>query len=329
MLTHRNLADNVTSLPVSFAPGIVLLSVLPIHHAYCLTSDWLTGIYYGATICINDSLMHMARNMRRFEPDYMLMVPLMIETLAAKLSALPADTPKDQIREKIFGRNLKCIFSGGAHLDPHYIDVFRKYDILISEGYGMSECSPVISMNGITEDTIYPGTVGRPIGNAEIKTVNGEIWVKSTSVMKGYDRMPAETAETITEDGWLRTGDLGFIDSNGCLTVTGRVKNLIITSNGENISPEEIENHFSLEPMISEIIITGDKNGLAAHIYPDDETVRSKELQPAQVETSLQKLIDSYNRKQPTYRMITRLILRDHPFIKSSTKKIKRNMISL
>nr|WP_027870868.1 AMP-binding protein [[Eubacterium] cellulosolvens] len=327
MLTHRNLAENVASLPVSFEPGIVLLSVLPIHHAYCLTSDWLTGFYYGSCICINDSLMHMVRNMGIFQPDYMLMVPLMLETIAQKLSAFSDEVPKAVIRENVFGKNLKCIFSGGAHLDPYYVDFFRSYGILISEGYGMSECSPVITMNGITEEDNRPGTVGRPIRNAQLKIVDGEIWVKSSSIMKGYYQMPEETSQTITEDGWLRTGDLGAIDGDGYLTITGRVKNLIISSNGENISPEEIENQFALEPMISEIVITGEKNGLAAHIYPNKETAQKEDLLPEQVRESLQKLLDLYNQGQPSYRMITKLILRDQPFIKSSTKKIKRNLV--
>jgi long-chain acyl-CoA synthetase len=139
--------------------------------------------------------------------------------------------------------------------------------------------------------------------------------------------MPEETSQTITEDGWLRTGDLGAIDADGYLTITGRVKNLIISSNGENISPEEIENQFALEPMISEIVITGEKNGLAAHIYPNEETAQKEDLLPEQVREILQKLLDLYNQGQPSYRMITKLILRDQPFIKSSTKKIKRNLV--
>ncbi len=325
-LTQQNLTDNVMSLRIDVKPGGVLLSVLPIHHAYCLTSDWLAGMYYGANIAINDSLLRMVKNMTVFNPDMMLMVPLMIETIYKKLQAVDSSIPKNIVKEQIFGPNLKTIFSGGAHLDPFYANAFKEYGIVVSEGYGMSECSPTISMNGMNEDEVVPGSVGKPLENVEVKFVDGELLVRGSSVMKEYYKMPVETAETIV-DGWLHTGDLAHLDENGYLFITGRVKNLIILSNGENISPEEIENKLALNPLIGEVIVTGKNNVLTAHVYPDQDVVEFKKLDETTIAAEIQKAIDAFNLSQPGYRRLTRLDIRTEPFIKSSTRKIKRALV--
>ncbi|MBQ9618642.1 MAG: AMP-binding protein, partial [Oscillibacter sp.] len=319
MLTQRNLYDNMKNVYVTVKPGTVMLSVLPIHHAYCLVMDWLMGFNKGATLCINDSLLHMIRNIGRFQPDIMLMVPLMIETLCKRLQAAEKDGP-DAVRA-ITGPNLRRVYAGGAHLDPYYIGAMEKYGIEVYEGYGMSECSPTISSNG--ELGNKPGSVGRPLDNAEVRFVDGELQVRGSSVMKGYYKMPAETAETL-KDGWLHTGDLGHLDEDGFLFITGRLKNLIILSNGENVSPEEVEGNFALEPLVGEIVVTGESNGLTARIFPNPDYVEQNGLDADAVQAALQALIDTYNRKQPTYRAITKLVVRKYPFIKSATRKIKR-----
>lgn len=185
----------------------------------------------------------------------------------------------------------------------------------------MSECSPVISSN--TPENHKAGSIGRPLCNAEVKFENGEILVKGTSVMKGYYQMPEETAETL-KDGWLHTGDKGYMDEDGYLFINGRVKNLIILSNGENISPEEIENKLALNPLVGEVIVTGENNGLTARIYPDQDVIAAKGLDEETVKAGIQNFIDSYNKNQPTYRQIVGLVIRKNPFIRSSTKKIKR-----
>lgn len=141
--------------------------------------------------------------------------------------------------------------------------------------------------------------------------------------MKGYYNMPKETAETL-RDGWLHTGDKGYIDEDGFLFINGRVKNLIILSNGENISPEEIENKLALDELVGEVIVTGEKNGLTARIYPEQELVLAANMTEDEVRKNLQAFIDKYNSEQPTYRRITGLVIRKNPFIRSSTKKIKR-----
>lgn len=211
MLSHRNLAENATCLDMRIDPGTVIMSVLPIHHAYCLSMDILKALSLGSVICINDSLLRVAKNIKLFEPNMILMVPLMIETLAKKLQDA-AWMPAPLVKAKVFGKQFHTICSGGAYLNPAYIDLFKKYGITILQGYGMTECSPVISTNlswNNKEDS-----VGKLLPNCEAKTVDEELWVRGSSVMQGYYHMPEETTATL-EDGWLKTGDLGYVDGMG------------------------------------------------------------------------------------------------------------------
>lgn len=315
MLTQENLSENVNSVEYGADPGCVTLSVLPIHHAYCLVMDWLKTLSLGCVICINDSFMHMVRNMSIFKPEVMLMVPLMIETIYKKLSATDMDP------RVVLGGNLRIIFTGGAHLDPYYIEKFEEFGVDILEGYGMSECSPVITSN--TPDDHKAGSIGRPLKNVEISFEDGEILVRGSSVMKGYYKMPEETGKTLV-NGWLHTGDKGYLDEEGYLFINGRVKNLIIMSNGENVSPEEIENKLALCPLIAEVVVTGENNGLTARVYPDLDAAEKLGLSGEELEKELWSFISEYNRTQPTYRYVTGLIVRETPFIRNTTGKIKR-----
>ncbi len=318
MLTHRNVAENATCLDMKIPERTVILSVLPIHHAYCLSMDILKGISLGSVICINDSLMRVAKNIKLFKPEMILMVPLMIETMAKKLeeaSLLPAKIVKSQV----FGKQFHTICSGGAYLDPAYIDLFNKYDITILQGYGMTECAPVISTT--VSWNIRKDSVGQLIPNCQAKTVDGELWVKGSSVMQGYYKMPEETAETL-EDGWLKTGDLGYVDEDGFVYLTGRKKNLIITKNGENVSPEELENALSTNRLVGEVLVR-EKNGvIEAEIYPDPDYVKKKRIKDKKA--ALQEVIDNYNRTAAPQKKIYSLIVRDTEFEKTTTRKIKR-----
>lgn len=220
MLTQCNLYSNIEAILYDEDSGLVFLSVLPVHHAFCLVMDWLNGFWMGSVLCINDSLMHMIRNISIFQPDVMLMVPLMLETIYKRVKALGNDVPP-------------------------------------------------------------------------------EILVRGTSVMKGYYNMPEETGETL-KDGWLHTGDKGYMDEDGFLFINGRVKNLIILSNGENISPEEIETKLALNDLIDEIIVTGEDNLLTARIYPEQTVVEG--MSKEEIRSTLQKILDDYNKQQPTYK---------------------------
>ena len=323
MLTHRNVAENATCLDMKIPERTVILSVLPIHHAYCLSMDVLKGISLGSVICINDSLMRVAKNIKLFKPEMILMVPLMIETMAKKLeeaSLLPAKIVKSQV----FGKQLHTICSGGAYLDPAYIDLFNKYDITILQGYGMTECAPVISTT--VSWNIRKDSVGQLIPNCEAKTVDGELWVRGSSVMQGYYKMPEETAETL-EDGWLKTGDLGYADEDGFVYLTGRKKNLIITKNGENVSPEELENKIGEHRLVQEILVREKDGVIEAEIYPDYDYIKKKRIKD--VSAALQQVIDEYNQGAPAYKKVYSLRVRETKYEKTTSRKIKRFFYSI
>lgn len=318
MLTHRNLAENATCLDMKIEPGTVILSVLPIHHAYCLSMDILKGLSLGMVICINDSLLRVAKNIKLFEPNMILMVPLMIETLAKKLEEA-AWMPAGIVKAKVFGKQFHTICSGGAYLNPAYLDTFKKFGINILQGYGMTECSPVISTN--LSWNSKKGSVGKLMPNCEAKTVDEELWVKGSSVMQGYYHMPEETADTL-EDGWLKTGDLGYVDEDGFVFLTGRKKNLIITANGENISPEEIENKIGENRIVQEVLVRDNEGVIEAEIFPDYEYAKKKKIKD--MNSELQGIIDAYNKTVPPYKKIFKLKIREVEFEKNTTKKIKR-----
>lgn len=318
MLTHRNLSENATCLDMKIEPGTVILSVLPIHHAYCLSMDILKALSLGSVICINDSLLRVAQNIKLFEPNMILMVPLMIETFARKLEEV-AWMPAPLIRAKVFGKQFHTVCSGGAYLNPAYIQTFKKYGITILQGYGMTECSPVISTNLSWNNK--EGSVGKLMPNCEAKTVDDELWVKGTSVMQGYYHMPMETKEAL-EDGWLKTGDLGYVDEDGFVFLTGRKKNLIITPNGENISPEEIENRLGENRLVQEVLVRDSEGVIEAEIFPDYEYAAKKKIKDMQ--GALQEIIDEYNKNAPLYKRVFKLKIRETEFEKNTTKKIKR-----
>lgn len=318
MLTHRNLAENAGSINMDLPERMVLLSVLPIHHAYCLCLDVLKAISLGSIICINDSLLRVMKNIQLFKPEMILMVPLMIETIAKKLEDNTLLPPK-LVKNAVFGKQLTKISSGGAYLDPSYIDLFEKYGITILQGYGMTECSPVISTT--RPWNINKKAVGQLIDNCEAKTVDGELWVRGSSVMQGYYKMPEETAATL-EDGWLKTGDLGYVDEEGFVYLTGRKKNLIITKNGENVSPEELENKLGVERLIQEVLVRENKSVIEAEIFPDYEYAKKKHIKDVRV--ALQEIIDQYNLQAPPHKKIYSLIVRETEFEKTPSKKIKR-----
>ncbi|MGI6117285.1 MAG: AMP-binding protein [Bilifractor sp.] len=321
LLSQKNLSENCRYTKVHCHPGLVLLSVLPVHHAFCLVLDYLKALSLGATVVINDSLLHLLKNMKRFSPEIMLMVPLMLETIGKKLSSVDPALPAEAVKAEVFGPNLRVIYSGGAHLNPAYVTLFKRFGVDVLEGYGMSECSPVISQN--TEEEHRTGSVGKPLENAKVRIENGEILVQGTSVMKGYDEMEEETRETL-RGGWLHTGDLGYLDEEGYLYLTGRCKNLIILSNGENVSPEGIEAELSKNPLIGEVVVSGEDGALTARIYPDPDVANAMGLSGDAVSSKLQELVDAFNESQPSWRHLNRLVVRHYPFLKNTTQKILR-----
>ena len=319
MLSHRNLVDNAVCLDMKIPAGTISMTLLPINHVYCLTMDIIKGLHIGLVICINDSIMHVQRNMKLFKPEIVLLVPLVIESIYGKLKDAGSLIPKKMVAKAAFGGNLRIICSGGAYLDPDYVDKFKEYGITILQGYGMTECSPVISTNLEWENK--KGSVGKLLPNCEAKVVDEEIWVRGSSVMQGYYKMPEQTAETL-EDGWLKTGDLGYVDEDDFVYITGRRKNLIILANGENVSPEELENQLSRSELVKEILVREKDKVIEAEIFPDYEYAKKKHVKD--IQGKLQELVDGFNQDMPVYKRIYSLIVRETEFEKTPSKKIKR-----
>ena len=319
MLSHRNLVDNAVCLDMKIPAGTISMTLLPINHVYCLTMDIIKGLHIGLVICINDSIMHVQRNMKLFKPEIVLLVPLVIEAIYGKLKDAGSLIPKKMVAKAAFGGNLRIICSGGAYLDPDYVDKFKEYGITILQGYGMTECSPVISTNLEWENK--KGSVGKLLPNCEAKVVDEEIWVRGSSVMQGYYKMPEQTAETL-EDGWLKTGDLGYVDEDDFVYITGRRKNLIILANGENVSPEELENQLSRSALVKEILVREKDKVIEAEIFPDYEYAKKKHVKD--IQGKLQELVDGFNQDMPVYKRIYSLIVRETEFEKTPSKKIKR-----
>ncbi len=318
MLSHANLIDNVTCCDNEGNENDVLLSVLPIHHAYCLTCDLLLSLRYEATLCINDSPMRLVQNIRLFKPTLMLFVPLIADTIYRRIMAEKKKNPLIPLKlagRTVFGKDLKVIFCGGAYLPPELTREYKKMGISLLQGYGMTECSPRICSSS-EADPSTGEDVGRVVKNCQVRVVDGEIQVKSPSVMLGYYHNEEETRKMFTEDGWLMTGDLGYVKDER-IYLTGRKKNLIILSNGENVSPEELENRFAAEEWLSEVLVYSENEQITVEAYPFPEFA-------ARAEALLRKKVEAINKVVPSTRRIIRMRLRDTEFEKTTSKKVKR-----
>lgn len=317
MLSNGNLIDNTTCEPDKGYRGDRRLTVLPVHHVFCFTCDILCSLWYGRTICINDSLMRIVKNLKIFKPVDTTFVPMIAGSILTRMQQAAERNPdKIAVGKEIFGENFSVIYTGGAYLSPEIIKGYKEFGIEIAQGYGMTECSPRICTG--VKYCPKPESVGRIVPGCQIKIVEGEIWVKSPSVMMGYYKNPVETAKSLTPDGWLRTGDLGWCDEDGYLYITGRKKNLIILSNGENVSPEEIENQFAYFAPIREIVVYERDNAITAEVYPDPDYVSDD------IAGEIQQKIDQVNDGFPPAKRIVKLVIRETEFPKTASKKIIR-----
>lgn len=322
MLSHASLMDNATCLDMGEKEGSVTLSVLPIHHAYCFTCDILIGLCIGATVCFNDSIMRLVKNIAVFKPNIILLVPMIIESIVYKLNEAAKanpNVPKPMLAQSVFGPQLRTIYSGGAYLNPNLINTLREFGIELLQGYGMTEFSPRICNNlrGCSKDD----SIGFAIPGAEVRIENGEIVARGKSMMLGYYKDEKSTSETIV-DGWLRTGDLGRIDEDGFVYITGRKKNLIILANGENVSPEELENKFNGWLIAKELMIYSENGQITIEIFPNEEVVDKAGI--TDVKAVVNAKVDEINSSLPLYKRITAIKIRETEFEKTASKKIKR-----
>lgn len=359
MLSERNLRSAVYyGLQTSAVHG-TLLSVLPYNHTYEAVAI-LASLHAHATICINDNLRHVLKNMVRFQPEDIYLVPAFAELFYKKIWANARAEGKEKALQKAirtsnrlrrmgvdmrrtifasvhaaFGGHLIKIICGGAPLRPEIGQFFDDIGILLINGYGITECSPLVSAN--RDFFNDPATVGVPLPCCEIRIDdpddegNGEICVRGDVVMLGYYKHPDLTAQVLEPDGWFHTGDLGRMNDKGQLLITGRKKNLIVLNNGKNIYPEEIEMRIAQIPYISEVVVYaqkdehGNETALCAAVYCTPDFSEGKDAR--ELATCLKTDIAQVCASLPDYKRVARVVVRDRAFVKTTTNKIKRNCI--
>lgn len=325
MLSNENLIDNTFCTTDDDHPEReVYLNILPIHHVFCINGDILTVMRYGSTLCLNRDMSKLAAHIQLFQPTVIRMVPMVAKALYNRMAIMMRQGGHSisEIRSEVLGRHLHKIVSGGGYLAPELAANYNRLGISIAQGYGMSECSPKIS----SPDWSRPdkvASVGRIVDRCQVRIVDGEIQVKSPSVMMGYYKEPDKTAEVMTEDGWLCTGDIGHLDEEGFLYLTGRKKNLIILSNGENVAPEQLENMFVDDRLVEEILVFGEDDMITAEIYPNFKYAEVAGI--TDIEGVISEIVKRHNENLPSYKRIMKFRLRETPFEKTSSKKIKRS----
>ena len=356
MLTEHNLVSAVYyGLQVADIKTRCL-SVLPYHHTYESVVGILVAIHKRATICINDSLKNVLKNLNTFKPDYIYVVPAFTEKFYKSIWSNAEKSGKDKLLKimipvsnglrkigidlrgvlfksvhEAFGGNLREIVCGGAPIRPEIGKFFNDIGMMLLNGYGISECSPLVSVN--REQLNDPSTVGVILPCCEVKIENpnedgdGEIWVKGDIVMMGYYKEPEKTAKVL-KDGWFNTEDYGRINKKGQLVINGRKKNVIVLNNGKNIYPEEIENYVMRVPYVQEAIVKAVKNdqgqeiSLCAEVFLNEEKV--KELGIENIEETLKKDISKATKELPVWKRVTKTEIRETEFNKTTTNKIKR-----
>lgn len=328
MLSHGNLVDNTFDSEEPGDPASELyLNVLPIHHVFCLTCDVLTTLRYGSTLALNRDLKQLVRHIQLFQPTAIRMVPMMARALLSRATILAKQREDEgaalqDVVPEVFGARLNRIVCGGGYLAEDLARRFLEIGIKVQQGYGMSECSPKISVPDWSR-TDKLASVGRLVDRCEARVVDGELQVRSPSVMLGYYGEPDKTAEALTEDGWLRTGDLGHVDDEGFVYLTGRVKNLIILSNGENVAPEELENLFVDDRLVQDVLVFEDNDMICCEIYPDFKLAEVSHIDD--IDGAIQQIVSGHNASLPTFKRIMRVRVRRNPFKKTSSRKIIRD----
>ena len=361
-LSQRNICSNILSIYgiVKVRKSDLFFSILPLHHTYECTIGFLLPIYSGASIAHCEGLRYIAKNMQEFHPSVILCVPLLLEKLHKNIvknmnNSLPEKYKKNKnenpfsklpffmkmiVKTKVkntLGGRLRVFIVGAAAANPNILSDFRNLGLNSLQGYGLTECSPLVAGN--TDFFQKDDSAGLPIPNVEYKIDNpnsegvGEIIVKGPNVMIGYYNNEAETKKAI-RNGWFYTGDLGKIDENGYLYITGRCKSVIVTKNGKNIYPEEVEYYLNDNPLIAESLVLGikkdndDETYINAQIYPNMEAIKESLKGSIPTKEELWKIIsdvvNSVNKKLPNYKHIKNFVIRDQEFEKTTTQKVKR-----
>ena len=364
MLSHGNIVEDLMASPtlLQVVPEDVFFSILPIHHTYECTDGFLMPIYRGASIAYCEGLKYIVKNLGEARPTIFLGVPLIIESLYKKIWQNAKKSGKAKFLKRmiainrktkklgidlapfffkkitdIFGGRMKVIICGGAAIDPDILQGIRDFGINAVQGYGLTECAPICALN----PDKYPknDAAGYPPPGFEIKidhpdteTGVGEICAKGGNVMLGYYKDPESTA-AVLRDGWFHTGDMGYLDQDHFVHITGRIKNVIITKNGKNVYPEELENYLGKIPYVEECLVWG-KNSeetgetiIFASIRADYDEIKDalgESFTDEQVAELIWKEIDVLNTKLPLFKRIKKIDVRKEEFEKTTGKKIKR-----
>ena len=367
MLSSKNLVLDVmlTQSMLQATPDDTCFSVLPMHHAYECTATFLDCMYSGASIAFSRGLKYIRKDILEAKPTMMLAVPIIIENFYNKIMR----SLQDQVSEKtlfrlylektarehrrihlpkkvrkqileVFGGNLHTIISGGAAIESYVLDFFCDLGISAVQGYGLSECSPIVALNPNKRKYIKNSSAGHLLPFTECKIIDkdengiGEICFRGPTVMLGYYEDPENTAAVIDDENWFHTGDLGYLDHDNYVFITGRKKNVIITGNGKNVFPEGLEGYLLDSPYISECMVwggdtdpTSEWNGICATVRIDSEGV-AKELGSDYTDEQVQALIeadvDRINAKLPRFKKIMHVIIRKREFDKTTALKIRR-----
>ncbi len=364
MLCEHNVisAANAACSAVDFCKEDTIVSVLPIHHTYELCID-IAALIYGMEVCVNDSLKHVMRNFEQFKPTGLPLVPLFVNTMDKRIWETARKKGKDKVLKNAiklsgaarkmgidignglfkdvtgaFGGRLCKIISGGAPLNTSVVADFDAFGIQICEGYGITECSPLVAVNPYYAPKL--GSVGPAVECCRVRIdpdhideqgrTIGEIQVKGDNVMLGYYKNEEETAKAFTRDGWFRTGDLGYMDEDKYIFITGRKKSVIVLENGKNVFPEEIEEYLENIETIAEVVVIGreseDGIKLTAVIYPNFDRF-DKDATNEQIQAKISEQIKELNKKLVAYKQIRVIEFRSTEFEKTTSRKIKRHLI--
>ena len=319
MLSQKNMAADINAASKNYYHEGVGMSPLPMHHSFGLIVGILMVFNYRTPCFINQNIRSLVKDFQIAKPTTLFAVPMIIESFYRQLVQMQKKADGKLAPEQVkafFGGKLRYIICGGAYLNPMYVKAMRQFGIELLNGYGITECAPVLAVN--RNEDYCDGSVGPVLFGCEVKISDeGEILARGDNIMLGYDKNEEATAEAFA-DGWYRTGDLGKIEDH-YLFITGRIKNLIITSSGENISPEELEEKLTSDPAVAEAVVYESEGKLLAEVYPEPAF--------AQEAPYYEALLAKANEGEPPYRQMASITLRKEPFVKNSSGKIMRNTV--